>query len=110
MSEGDEAVALTTEEIDARLAGIDLPEGEPQYKFFKPTADAVDRWVEYAKGSHDCFHLGLQGHRQSHARSLAERRTRRHRQSTQRQIRSASILNGTQPTRRPRLLRSHIHS
>ena len=41
MSEGDEAVALTTEEIDARLAGIDLPEGEPQYKFFKPTADAV---------------------------------------------------------------------
>ena len=60
MSEGDEAVALTTEEIDARLAGIDLPEGEPQYKFFKPTADAVDRWVEYAKGSHDCFHLGLQ--------------------------------------------------
>ena len=24
MSEGDEAVALTTEEIDARLAGIDL--------------------------------------------------------------------------------------
>ena len=60
MSEGDEAVALTTEEIDARLAGIDLPEGEPQYKFFKPTSDAVDRWVEYAKGSHDCFHLGLQ--------------------------------------------------
>jgi hypothetical protein len=60
MGEGDEAVALTTEEIDARLAGIDLPEGEPQYKFFKPTAQAVDRWVEYAKGSHDCFHLGLQ--------------------------------------------------
>ena len=60
MSEGDEAVALTAEEIDARLSGIDLPEGEPQYKFFKPTSEAVDRWVEYAKGSHDCFHLGLQ--------------------------------------------------
>jgi hypothetical protein len=60
MGEGDEAVALTAEEIDTRLAGIDLPEGEPQYKFFKPTANAVDRWVEYAKGSHDCFHLGLQ--------------------------------------------------
>lgn len=60
MGEGDEAVALTAEEIDTRLAGIDLPEGEPQYKFFKPTAQAVDRWVEYAKGSHDCFHLGLQ--------------------------------------------------
>ena len=59
VGEATEAVALTTEEIDARLASIDLPEGEPQYKFFKPTADAVDRWVQYAKGSHDCFFLGL---------------------------------------------------
>ena len=59
VGEATEAVALTTEEIDARMASIDLPEGEPQYKFFKPTADAVDRWVQYAKGSHDCFFLGL---------------------------------------------------
>ena len=57
--EGGEAVALTAEEIDALLEGHDLPEGESQYKFFRPTSDAVERWVEYAKGSHDCFYLGL---------------------------------------------------
>ena len=57
--EGGEAVALTTEEIDALLEGHDLSEGESQYKFFRPTSDAVERWVEYAKGSHECFYLGL---------------------------------------------------
>ena len=57
--EGGEAVALTAEEIDALLEGHDLPEGESQYKFCRPTTDAVERWVEYAKGSHDCFYLGL---------------------------------------------------
>ncbi len=31
VGEATEAVALTTEEIDARMASINLPEGEPQY-------------------------------------------------------------------------------
>ena len=57
--EGGEAVALTAEEIEALLEGHDLPEGESQYKFFRPTSIAVERWVEYAKGSDDCFFLGL---------------------------------------------------
>ena len=26
----------------------------------KPTSEAVDQWVQYAQGSHDCFYLGLQ--------------------------------------------------
>ena len=58
MSEGQSA--LSTEEIDALLGGVDLPLGaKKEYKYFTPTGDAVDRWVQYAKGSEDCFYLGL---------------------------------------------------
>ena len=56
---GDGPVALSSEDVDALLESVDIPEGETQYKFFRPTAAAVERWVEYAKGSHDCFYLGL---------------------------------------------------
>tara|TARA_R110002167_G_scaffold38259_4_gene119288 strand:- start:479 stop:1342 length:864 start_codon:yes stop_codon:yes gene_type:complete len=58
MEEG--AIALTEEEIEARLAGLDLSDEGEKYRFFKPTSEAVDKWVQYAQGSHDCFHLGLQ--------------------------------------------------
>ena len=56
---GDGPVALSSEDVDALLESVDIPEGETQYKFFRPTSAAVERWVEYAKGSHDCFYLGL---------------------------------------------------
>tara|TARA_R110000796_G_scaffold8393_4_gene27677 strand:- start:11849 stop:12826 length:978 start_codon:yes stop_codon:yes gene_type:complete len=53
--------ALTKDEISARLAGVDLSLGaEKTYKWFTPTGDAVDRWMQYAKGSEDCFFLGLE--------------------------------------------------
>ena len=58
MSEG--ATTLTEEEVKARINGLDLSEEGDKYKFFKPTSEAVDKWVQYAKGSHDCFYLGLQ--------------------------------------------------
>ena len=57
---GDESVTtLTAEESEARISGLDLSEEGEKYKFFRPTSEAVDKWVQYAKGSHDCFHLGL---------------------------------------------------
>jgi|TARA_B100001094_G_scaffold162144_2_gene156902 replicative DNA helicase len=58
MSEG--ATTLTEEEVKARINGLDLSQEGDKYKFFKPTSEAVDKWVQYAKGSHDCFYLGLQ--------------------------------------------------
>jgi len=58
---GDESVtALSAEEIEARLSGLNSSEERTGYKFFKPTSEAVDKWVQYAQGSHDCFYLGLQ--------------------------------------------------
>lgn len=58
MAEG--VTALTPEEISARLAGVDLQlGGQKEYKYFSPTGDAVDRWMQYAKGSEDCYYLGL---------------------------------------------------
>ena len=57
---GESVTALTAEEIGARISGLDLSEEGDKYRFFKPTSEAVDKWVQYAKGSHDCFYLGLQ--------------------------------------------------
>ena len=58
MTEGVEA--LSQEDVEARLASLNISEEGEGYKFFRPTSEAVDRWVEYAKGSEDCFNLGLQ--------------------------------------------------
>ena len=52
-------VALSEAEVDARLEGADLRPTGTDYRFFRPTSKAVDRWVEYAAGSHDRFFLGL---------------------------------------------------
>jgi len=52
-------VALSEAEIDARLEGVNLRPTGTDYRFFRPTHKAVDRWIEYAAGSHDRFFLGL---------------------------------------------------
>tara|TARA_R100000995_G_scaffold17867_1_gene7187 strand:- start:9128 stop:10102 length:975 start_codon:yes stop_codon:yes gene_type:complete len=58
MSESVEA--LTADEVNALIEGVDLSEQGEKYRFFTPTSEAVDKWVTYAQGSHDCFYLGLQ--------------------------------------------------
>ena len=55
-----EAVELSEEEVDARLAGVDLDLlGEQQYKWFRPTSAAVDEWVDYAQRGDNCYYMGL---------------------------------------------------
>ncbi len=57
----DESVnALTDDEVSALLEGADSSDKGEGYKFFKPTSEAVDKWISYAQNSQDCFHLGLQ--------------------------------------------------
>lgn len=56
----EEVATLSDDEIEARLAGLNLEEEGDKYKFFRPTSEAVDKWITYAQGSHDCFHMGLQ--------------------------------------------------
>jgi replicative DNA helicase len=56
----EEVVTLSDDEIEARLAGLNLEEEGEKYKFFRPTSEAVDKWITYAQGSHDCFYTGLQ--------------------------------------------------
>jgi hypothetical protein len=56
---GDDPVSLSEAEIDARLGGVDLQPAERNYRYFRPTGSAVDKWVEYAAGSHDRYFLGL---------------------------------------------------
>jgi len=55
------AVPLSEAEIDARLNDADLRIGGNDYKYFRPTSDAVDKWVDYAAGSEDRYYLGLPG-------------------------------------------------
>ena len=58
MADGDLPQTLTDADIDARLGGVDV--GTPtEYRFFRPTGDAVDRWVDYAAGSETRYYLGL---------------------------------------------------
>ena len=60
----DSPTPLTGAEIDARLGGladVDLRTHGDEYKYFRPTADAVDKWVDYAAGSEDRYYLGLPG-------------------------------------------------
>ena len=56
-----DAALLSDSDIDARLAGVDVGAGNGEYRYFRPTARAVDRWVEYAAGSEDRYYLGLPG-------------------------------------------------
>jgi hypothetical protein len=57
-NDGELPHTLTDADIDARLGGVDV--GTPtEYRFFRPTGDAVDRWVDYAAGSEDRYYLGL---------------------------------------------------
>jgi len=52
-------VALSAADIDARLQGVDVQPSGRNYRYFQPSHKAVDKWVEYAAGSHDRFFLGL---------------------------------------------------
>jgi replicative DNA helicase len=57
----DESIkALSEDDVSALLEGADTSEQAERYKYFKPTSEAVDKWITYAQGSHDCFYLGLQ--------------------------------------------------
>ena len=58
MSE-DAPVAFSEADIDARLGGVDVQPAEHNYRYFQPSHKAVDKWMEYAAGSHDRFFLGL---------------------------------------------------
>ena len=58
MTEGA-PVALSEADIDARLEGADVQPTGRNYRYFQPSHKAVDKWVEYAAGSHDRFFLGL---------------------------------------------------
>ena len=58
MTEGA-PVALSEADIDARLEGADVQPTGRNYRYFQPSHKAVDKWVEYAVGSHDRFFLGL---------------------------------------------------
>ena len=57
MTEGA-PVALSEADIDARLEGADVQPTGRNYRYFQPSHKAVDKWVEYAAGSHDRFFLG----------------------------------------------------
>ncbi len=52
---------MSASDIDARLAGVDVGVDNGEYRYFRPTSQAVDRWVEYAAGSEDRYYLGLPG-------------------------------------------------
>ena len=58
MTEGA-PVALSEADIDARLEGADVQPTGRNYRYFQPSHKAVDKWVEYAAGSHDRFFQGL---------------------------------------------------
>jgi hypothetical protein len=55
----DAPVAFSEADIDARLGGVDVQPAEHNYRYFQPSHKAVDKWMEYAAGSHDRFFLGL---------------------------------------------------
>jgi hypothetical protein len=59
-----DAQVLTPEEIQARISGLGLhgagADTPKEYQYFKPTGDAVDRWIDYAASSSERYYLGLE--------------------------------------------------
>ena len=60
MGEDTVPPALTDADLDARLRGVEIGVGT-DYRYFRPTASAVDQWVRYAASSEYRYYLGLPG-------------------------------------------------